>query len=171
MVTHIQQGVPSRQVKSLQVQTNKCWHRRARLSKRRQGVISSRVTGLAGKKKKSWMRVWLLSIDIYWGWTWRKAKNYSELKKVDVRVNRYKMVMSKFRPEVNKDPNSSQAPLAGSFKSGRETLKHFHNWFINAYSRLHDLLPRKARNQDPWDSLQLHALKFKEQVFFKLNFW
>lgn len=48
-------------------------------------------------------------------------------KKADVTVNRYKPAIIKFRLEVNKDPNSSQAQLAGSFKSGRENLKHVQN--------------------------------------------
>lgn len=49
-------------------------------------------------------------------------------KKTDVRFNSYTMAMIKFRLELNKDPSSSQAHLAVSFKSGRENLKHFQNW-------------------------------------------
>lgn len=49
-------------------------------------------------------------------------------KKVDVRVNRYKMAVIKFRLEVNKDPNSSQAQLAGFFKKKERKSEHFQKW-------------------------------------------
>lgn len=83
-------------------------------------------------------------------------------------VNKYKMAMVKFRLEVNKDPNNSQAELAVSFKSGRENLKHFQN-SLKSVQRTTGV-PRKARNYNPEtpSSCMLHLKNrwFLNETFF-----